>query len=75
MYAYLTTVALSDTGPTCENITCRAATACLCHVFVLAAADGGHPTDPALITDLTLERMHIRRLQQLISLVSLRRAK
>ncbi|KAG2449146.1 hypothetical protein HYH02_005893 [Chlamydomonas schloesseri] len=37
-------------------------------------ADAGVPTEPGAITDLSLERMHIRRLQQLASLVSLKRA-
>ncbi|GFR51283.1 hypothetical protein Agub_g13641 [Astrephomene gubernaculifera] len=37
-------------------------------------ADPSRPTEPASITDLSLERMHIRRLQQLASLTSLKRA-
>ncbi|GIL73909.1 hypothetical protein Vretimale_5145, partial [Volvox reticuliferus] len=37
-------------------------------------ADTARPSDPGSITDLTLERMHIRRLQQLAQLTSLRRA-
>ncbi|GLI61365.1 hypothetical protein VaNZ11_003728 [Volvox africanus] len=37
-------------------------------------ADAARPNDPGSITDLTLERMHIRRLQQLAQLTSLRRA-
>ncbi|KAG2444570.1 hypothetical protein HXX76_001315 [Chlamydomonas incerta] len=37
-------------------------------------ADSCVPTEPGAITDLSLERMHIRRLQQLASLVSLKRA-
>ncbi|GLC71381.1 hypothetical protein PLESTF_001109300 [Pleodorina starrii] len=37
-------------------------------------ADAAAPTDPGSITDLSLERMHIRRLQQLVSLTSLKRA-
>ncbi|GIL49189.1 hypothetical protein Vafri_5338 [Volvox africanus] len=37
-------------------------------------ADAARPNDPGFITDLTLERMHIRRLQQLAQLTSLKRA-
>ncbi|EFJ42239.1 hypothetical protein VOLCADRAFT_119475, partial [Volvox carteri f. nagariensis] len=37
-------------------------------------ADAARPSNPGSITDISLERMHIRRLQQLAALTSLKRA-